>query len=183
MAYVVAVSGISGAGKTSVIERAAELLGGAIALHFDDYAAVSIYPADLGDWLERGANVDEWQTPRLAEAVRSARTGAGGVLFVEEPFGRLRREMAPLIDLAVHVDVPIDLLLARRLLRRIEEEGDAGELVANLRRDLTHHQALGHRLDALGSAAVKAAADVVVDGTKPVAEIAAAVAAEIRRRR
>ena len=58
MAYVVAVSGISGAGKTSVIRRASELLESAVGLYFDDYAAASTYPPDLKEWVERGANVD-----------------------------------------------------------------------------------------------------------------------------
>jgi thymidylate kinase len=87
-----------------------------------------------------------------------------------------------MIDLAIHLDVPGDVLLARRLLRRIEEERDAAELIERLQRDLKHHLTLGRDLDTLGSTAAKNAADVVVDGTKSVNEIAESIAAEIRRR-
>lgn len=183
MAYVVAVSGISGAGKTSVIKRAVDVLGDAVALYFDDYASVSAYPPDLKAWIERGADVDEWHTPQLAEALRRLRAGTVAVILVEEPFGKLRREMAGLIDLAIHIDVPADVLLARRLLRQIEEGRDVDELIARLHLDVKHHLTLGRELDALGSAAAKEAADVVVDGTQSVNEIAAVVVAEIRRRR
>jgi uridine kinase len=182
MAYVVAVSGISGAGKSSVIRRTAEILDSATALYFDDYAATSTYPPDLKEWVERGANVDEFQTPQLAADLRALREGPNVVVLVEEPFGKLRREMAGLIDLAIHLEVPGDVLLARRLMRRIEEQRGSDELVERLEHDMRHHLAVGRDLDALGSAEVGKAADVVVDATRSVDEIAERVAAEIRRR-
>jgi len=183
VAYVVAVSGISGSGKTSVIRRAIDLLGDAVALYFDDYAAASTYPRDLKGWIERGANVDEWRTPALADAVRRLRGDASGVVLVEEPFGKLRREMAGLIDLAVYLEAPGDVLLTRRLLREIEEQRDVDQLIERLRLDLTRHLDLGRELDALGASALRDSADVVVDATKSVDEVAAEVVAEIRRRR
>jgi len=182
MAYVVAVSGISGAGKTSVIRRASELLESAVGLYFDDYAAASTYPPDLKEWVERGANVDEWQTPQLAADLRALREGPNVVVLVEEPFGKLRREMAGLIDLAIHLEVPADVLLARRLMRKIEEQRDSETLIARLEDDLRHHLGAGRKLDALGSNAAAKAADVVVDATMSIDEIAERVVAEIRRR-
>ena len=182
MAYVVAISGISGAGKSSVIRRTAEILGSAAVLYFDDYAATSTYPPDLKDWAERGANVDEFQTPQLAADLRSLRDGPNEVVLVEEPFGTMRREMSGLIDLAIHLDVPGDVLLARRLMRRIEEQRDSAELIARMEQDMRHHLAVGRNLDALGSAELGKAADVVVDATMTVDEIAERVAAEIRQR-
>jgi uridine kinase len=182
MAYVVAMTGISGAGKTSVIGRTVDLLDNAAALYFDDYVASSVYPPDLKDWIARGAPVDEWRTPQMASDLRTLRGGPAAVILVEEPFGKLRREMAGLIDLAIHIDVPGDILLARRLLRRIEEERDVHDLIERLDRDMKHHLSLGRELDALGSAAARDAADIVVDGTKPLDEIARHVAAEVRQR-
>lgn len=182
MAYVVAVSGISGAGKTSVIRRASDLLESATGLYFDDYAASSTYPPDLMEWVERGANVDEWQTPQLAADLRALRESSNAVVLVEEPFGKLRREMAGLIDLAIHLEVPGDVLLARRLMRRIEEQRGSEELIERLEQDMRHHLAAGRDLDALGSTEARKAADVVVDATKSIDEIAERVVAEIRRR-
>ncbi len=183
--YVVAVSGIAGAGKTSVIKRAIEVLGNAAALYFDDYRDVSTYPPDLKDWAQRGADVDEWKTPQLAHDLRALReTGTASVIIVEEPFGKMRREMADLIDLAMHLDVPADVLLVRRLLRRLGEErhqfGD--QLLDQLHRDLHEYLAIGRELVALGAVQVKDAADVVLDGTKSVEEIAETLAGQVRRR-
>jgi len=183
--FVVAVSGISGAGKTSVIQRALELLGDACALYFDDYRQVSTYPPDLKEWADRGADAGEWKTPHLASDLRAMREeGTPAFILVEEPFGKMRREMADLIDLAVHLDVPADVLLVRRLLRRLGEErhlfGD--QLLDQLRRDLHDYLSTGRALGALGAMAVKDAADVVLDGTQSIEAIAETFVAEVRQR-
>ena len=197
MAFVVAVSGISGAGKTSIVERVAELVDDASELRFDDYASVSTYPADLKAWLEGGADLEEWKTPQLASDLRRLRCGErvelpedrrivepAELILVEEPFGRLRSEMAGLIDLAAYLDLPADVLLARRLLRRLEAMRSHGEeLVDRLRQDLNDHLRIGRELDAQGHAAIRESADVVLDGTKTVDEISATLVAEIHRRR
>ena len=195
---MIAVSGISGAGKSSVIARALVLLGDAVSLRFDDYTAVSTYPADLGAWAARGANVDEFLTPQLASDLRALRSGQpiappsattqiipAAFILVEEPFGKMRSEMQELIDLAAHIDVPPDVLLARRLLRRLREERhEYGERIAEqLERDLEAHLSRGRGLDALGSQAIRDHADVVLDGTKTIDELAETLVTEIRRRR
>jgi uridine kinase len=185
MPLVIALSGISGAGKTSVIKRAVELLGDATALYFDDYRDVSTYPPDLREWAEQGADVDQWKTPQLARDLRALRdAGAVSFIIVEEPFGKMRRELADLIDLAVHLDVPPDVLLARRLLRRLGEErsrfGD--QLPEQLHRDLHEYLATGRHLVTLGAATTRDAADVVLDGTKSIDEIAEVFVEEVRGR-
>jgi uridine kinase len=185
MVYVVALSGVSGAGKSSVVKRAVELLGDATALHFDDYRDVSTYPPDLKDWAARGADVDEWKTPQLAADLRAIRdAGTVGFVIMEEPFGKMRREVADLIDLSVHLDVPADVLLVRRLLRRLGEErhlfGD--QLLEQLHRDLHDYLATGRHLATLGAAVVKDAADVVLDGTRSIEEIAETFVSDVRRR-
>ncbi len=195
--YVVAVSGMSGAGKTSVVRRAVELLGDAVSLHFDDYISVSTYPSDLNQWLMEGADVEVWRTPRLAEDIRALRAGnavalpesgtmvePANVLVLEEPFGKMRREMAGLIDLAVHIDVPIDVMLARRLLRRLSEEREQfGErLIEQLQQDLEHHISSGRLLQVRGAVVARDAADVILEGTMTVDELAGAVAGEVRKR-
>lgn len=179
MAYVVAIAGVSGAGKSSVIRRSIELLGEGAALHFDDYRETSEYPSDLRDWAARGGAVDEWKTPRLADDLRTMRDEAtAAVIFVEEPFGKMRQEMAGLIDLAIAIDVPPDVLLARRLMRRVDEG-----MIEKIEGDLRYHLDTGREIDALASAAIRNAADVVVDGTKSIDEIASEAAEAIIQRR
>jgi uridine kinase len=185
--FVTAVSGVSGAGKTSLTDRTVALLGDAVALHFDDYASVSTYPTDLRAWMHAGADVDAWKTPRLSEDLARRRAGEaielprGGRIvepsrwiLIEEPFARLRREMTGLIDLAVYIDLQGDVLLARRLLRRIGEErhqfGDA--LLERIQRDLEQHVSSGHELDRLAATMIRDSADLLLDGRESVDTLA-----------
>lgn len=192
------MSGISGAGKTSVVERTVELLGDAARLHFDDYLAVSTCPSDLKAWVAQGADLEAWKSPRLAADLSRLRSGkpihlpADGrlvepaeVVLIEEPFGKLRPEMAQSIDLAVFLDVPAEVLLARRLLRRLGEERDAyGDgLLDRLQRDLRQYLKTGREIDALGADMLRQAADLVLDGMQTVDELAGRLVEEIRSRR
>lgn len=184
-AFVVAISGMSGAGKSSVVRRTLDRLGNATALYFDDYMSVSTYPADLLDWLARGADVDEWKTPQFAADLRSVRrSGEHAFVLVEEPFGRRRAEVRDLIDVSAHIDVPADVLLARRLLRRLTEEREqfGNELLHRLHRDLTEHLTTDRSLEIAGAASARAAADIVLDGRKSIDELADVLAGEIVRR-
>lgn len=186
---VIAASGLSGAGKTQVILRASELLGGVPVLHFDDYAAVSTFPGDMRTWLEAGADLEAYQTPCFARDLRMLREGRsvtlpgggviqpGDVVLVEEPIGRMRKEMTSLLDFVAFLDAPFDVLLARRLRRRLNEEREQfGEQILEvLQADLDHHLDLGRRLDAHGRRVLSEGSDIVLDSTRPVDEVAHAL--------
>ena len=126
--YVIAVSSVSGGGKTTLVKSAAFLLRGT-TLDFDDYASISQYPPDLKKWVEDGADVNEWKTPQFAQDLAALRRGESIVspldgasilpsefIVIEEPMGRERVEMASLIDFVAVIDTPLDIALARRLL-------------------------------------------------------------------
>jgi uridine kinase len=129
----IVISGTSGAGKTSLVRKTAELMGDASCLHFDDYSCVSVYPTDLAAWMAAGADPDEWRTPQFAADLRALREGRAislpkgkGVvqpqpyIMVEEPFGRSRREIAPSIDYVVYLDLPLDVAMLRKIRRETE---------------------------------------------------------------
>lgn len=186
---VIAASGLSGAGKTQVLRRAAELLGGAPVLHFDGYAAVSTFPMDMRAWLEGGADVEAYQMPQLARDLRALRewrtvtlpgggvVQPGSVVLVEAPIGRELKEIAALIDFVAFLDAPFDVLLARRLLRRMEEEREqlGGRILDVLRADLRYHLDLGRRLHVHGQRVLAQAADIVIDSTRPLDDVARAM--------
>ena len=127
--YIIAVSAVSGGGKTTLVKSTADLLEGT-ALFFDDYASVSEYPPDIKKWVEDGADVNEWKTPQFAQDLAALRRGDSIVspidgasilpsefIVIEEPMGRERAEMATLIDFVAVIDTPLEIALTRRLLR------------------------------------------------------------------
>ena len=127
--FVVAVSSAPGGGKTTLVTGAAELLGAA-TLFFDDYRDASTYPPALTKWVADGADLNLWETPKFAEDLAALKRGeriesaAGGAtisptefIVIEEPMGRGRDEMAKSIDFVALIDTPLDIALARNLLR------------------------------------------------------------------
>jgi uridine kinase len=196
-AYVVAVSGTSGAGKTTLVDQVSALLANSTRLHFDDYVNLGNDIAVIQGWLAGGADPNELRTPEFAAALRRLRGGetltlpngrgtvaAAGIVMVEEPFGKSRLELAPLIDLAVHLEVPPDVALARRSLRLVEVEAAADPLqgLEAVAGQLRAYLAAGRDAYLAAARAARDSADLVLDGMLPTQELAAALVGEIRRR-
>jgi uridine kinase len=195
--YIIAVSSVSGGGKTTLVKRTADLLGGTV-LFFDDYASVSQYPPDIKKWLEDGADVNEWHTPQFARDLTALRRGDSIVspkdgtrigpsefIVIEEPMGRQRLEMATLIDFVAVVDTPMEIALARRLLRdlgsvslaEIEKAAKKQSMEGCVQTVTYLKEYLSGYLDALRGVYIavqeraKENCDLVLDGTLPVDEL------------
>jgi len=215
---VIAISAISGGGKSTLAKSLLPLLGDATTLSFDDYAPVycptSVYPHDFRRWLEQGADPNAWHTPQLAEDIRTLRQGTSIVLpakravpkplrqvshllkrdtpllfprkekilhpasfiLLEEPFGRQREALRLLIDYVILLDTPLEIALARRLLEVPEipyfaKNPDEGyqTMLAYLRSYL--HLSVRDMYIALLEQ-VRQHCDLVLDGTKPIDELA-----------
>lgn len=104
--FVIAISGLSGAGKTSLVQKVTSLLKDAVSLYFDDYASVSKYPSNFSEWIREGADPNQWETPQLIEDLQALRQGksislpdnkgmikTASFIVMEEPFGRERTKM------------------------------------------------------------------------------------------
>ncbi len=147
--YIIAISSVSGGGKTTLVKKAAEKLG-VCALFFDDYASSSEYPANLRQWLDDGGNLNERKTPQFArdlaalhrgEPVAAPRGGAmvrpTEYLVIEQPLGRGQAEMAGLIDFVAVVRTPLEIALARRTMRDLDLQSSV-QLENATREELIH---------------------------------------------
>ena len=194
--YVIAVSGASGAGKTTLVKNVAALLGGA-TLFFDDYEREpdTRFPEDLRSWLDGSRDPDAWRRPALAGALRallrgepvtSPRTGAkaepGPVIVMEDAFGRGRSEMRELIDFVACIQLPPEIALARRI-REWAQSGWAEAGPGKFRERAQLY--LGMYLDSVReiyeavNGIAGADSDLVVDGTRDPDALAAEVVAAV----
>lgn len=198
--FVIAINGASGSGKSTLVKALVQELGNAIAMYFDDYdpriVSSSKYPADITQWVNDGANPDEWETPQLAEDLQILKLGnsvtnpktkevlqPATFIVLEEPFGREREAMRGLIDYVVAIDIPLEIALARRLLEIPElpyfSEHPEESLPAILRylRSYLHHSA--RELYIAVNQQVSKNCDLVVDGTRPIDVLAADIANKV----
>lgn len=192
MVIIVAVSGTSGAGKSTLMRHLAQQQDSASLLHFDDYIELGTDSGNIQSWVAAGAPADDIKTPQLAEDLHSLRAGrevqppghasaigAAELILLEEPFGRARRAIAPLIDLALHLELPADIALARRSLRRaqaVSETSDSDHHTAVLQDLAAQFEAyLGPQRKAyrLAEAQARAVADVILDALRPLPQLVA----------
>jgi uridine kinase len=179
---VIAVGGPSGAGKSTVVRNLVARLGDALALYFDDYESSSTYPA-IEQWLANGANPNDFLTPQLSADLRALAAGQvitlshngqitkpARVIVLEEPFGRERAEVADLIDFVVCIDLPLEIALARKLLRMLnfflaEQTPDA--FAKHLQFFLPWYLESGRELYRLVQQQVLRSCDLIADGMLP----------------
>lgn len=196
--YVVAVTGTPGGGKSTLARRLAARLGDAVTLHFDRYEGEpdNTGPRDLREWLERDGHPDAWQRPRFVADLRrlrggeaiadprdGARRGPAAHVVVDEPFGRVWSPIRELLDFVVCLDVPLEIALARRVLRTANAVADSARFHEDIKQGMTQYLNGGRESYARVLALVRAEADLVLDGTAAPEQLAEAASNAIQAQR
>lgn len=121
-AFVVAIAGVPGAGKSTLTQRLLALFPNARAVYHDQFQTITrMSEAQVRDWLKRGADPNEFAlTALIAELKRQTeiRPDDRGrpLVFFETPLGRTHRATAAFIDFLIWIEVPLDMALARATL-------------------------------------------------------------------
>jgi uridine kinase len=185
--FIIAVAGMPGAGKSTLIHHAMQALGDADSLYFDDYTRGTDYP-NIPQWVAAGCDPNQWISPGLSDHLALLKTGQSILtpntarrveprrfILMEEPFGRGRRVIAQYIDMSVAIELPIEVALARRLLRDINTTDMLGapqkardHVESYCRRFLFESR---RELILTGQRWALKDCDLVLNGTRPMAEL------------
>ena len=176
--FVISISGLSGSGKTAVTNALRAKLVNAAVISFDDYGDSVYLNRDINDWSE-DSNDDEWYTEPVATDVERLLNEQLDYIVLDYPFGYGNRLVGQYINLAVYIDVPLDVALARRIIRdhtNREENTNVADVeevsLAGLDKELRFYLSRSRSTYARMPEMQKPTSDLVVDGTKTPEEIA-----------
>ena len=114
---VIAVAAVTAGGKTTVVNAVKDRLPKTAALHFDEYSFDGEVE-DFYQWVLDGADYNVWDLRPLEQDILALRnSGEYEYLLLDYPFAYRHDQIRKYIDAAVFIDTPLDVALARRVLR------------------------------------------------------------------
>lgn len=161
---VIAIAGVSGGGKTTIAKHLNERLHNSKTLFFDDYDFDG--PDDVIDWVDKGPNYDEWDLAPLIKDLKGLLADSLDYIVLDFPFAYKHSKISKLIDLTVFIDTPLDIAMARRIIRDFKDSSNESILI-----EMENYISQGRRgyLEMLNT--IKPNSDIIVDGTLSVSEI------------
>jgi uridine kinase len=178
MPYTIAINAVSGGGKTALAKSLQESLPGSKMFCFDDFDQTNKYAEDYYEWWKRGANLLEFDCQGMRDAVDNEIQRG-----LDYPFGRDHPRFRDVIDLSVYVDTPLDVAMARRIVRDHQAlPGESAPDVADrLRAEMLYYVEKGRHVY-LDTERHKSNSDLVLDGRQSLEELSVQILAHIRTR-
>lgn len=171
---IISVAAVTAGGKTTVVSELKKRLRNSQSLHFDNYTFEGEVD-NFFQWVLDGANYHVWNlTPLENDILKIKSAGICDYLILEYPFAYCHNTIKPYIDTAFFIDTPLDIALARRILRDMNE-ASADEIRHDLEIYLKYARIsfIQMQKDILPSS------DYVVDGTLSIEEIVNEIIAQI----
>jgi uridine kinase len=191
-AFVVGLSGVPGAGKTTLTQLLLQNYRQAQAVYYDQFQTITrMSPTQIRDWFARGGDPNEFPLSELlGELQRRTQIPAGAgrplVLF-ETPFGRLHRATGAFVDFLVWIDTPFDVALSRAVLafldaaQRDKAPNAATDFIRWQRQYMLNYPAI-RAMYLAQRESISSAADLILDGSQSTADLAAAVVKSLAAR-
>lgn len=161
---VIAIAAVSGGGKTTLTTDLRGQLQNSKTLFFDDYDFNG--PDDIIEWIDNGGNPNEWDLSPLIKDIKKLLNEPLNYIILDFPFAYLHSKTSEFINFAVFVDTPLDVAMARRIIRDFKNR-----TAEDILQDLDNYIVRGRRgyLSMLNT--IKPNSDLIVDGTLPISEI------------
>lgn len=180
MVKIIGISGIGGAGK-SVLTTALGKRLNATTLFWDEFDEISQDPKDYIEWYNTSRDYSEWRYDALAEVLKQLKLGKKVIcpatkkeliptdyIIFDAPLGRKHIATGQYIDCSIFLNTPLDVALARRVLRDFRDKSNLNitEIFEELDFYLIASRPL-YTMDYEGNEKF----DYVVDGNQPINEL------------
>lgn len=163
---IIAIAAVTAGGKTTIVNEIKKKLPNVKTLHFDDYSFEGEVE-DFYSWTMQGADYHVWNLAPLIEDVCEIRDkGEYDYLVLDYPFAYCHEGMREYIDCAIFIDTPLDIAMARRVLRDMKDA--SGE---DIRNDMEIYLKYARSVYVQMLRDILPSSDYVIDGTKELDEI------------
>ena len=175
---IISVAAVTAGGKTTIVNELKKRLPNSRSLHFDNYTFEGEVD-NFFQWVLDGANYHVWNlTPLENDILKIRSEGICDHLILDYPFAYCHDTIKPYIDTAFFIDTPLDIALARRILRDMSD-ATADEIRHDLEMYLKYARIafIQMQKDILPSS------DYVIDGTLSIEDIVNEIVAQMDCRR
>ena len=158
---IIAVSAVTAGGKTTAVNAVKEKLPRCTSLHFDDYSFEGEVD-DFHQWVLDGTDYNVWNlSPLKADIENIISSGEYDYLLLDYPFAYRNDLIRDYIDCAVFIDTPLDIAMARRILRDMNNAS-----AAEIREEMNIYLNYARIAYVQMLKDIKPSSDYVVDGTQ-----------------
>lgn len=162
---IIAIAAITAGGKTFVVNEIKRQMKNVKSLHFDDYSFEGEVE-DFYTWVIQGADYNVWNlSPLIKDICEIQECSECDYLLLDYPFAYCHKELSKYIDCAVFVDTPLDIALARRVLRDMKEAS-----AEEIREDMEIYLKYARTAYVQMLKDVLPSSDYIIDGTKELEE-------------
>ncbi|WP_124099232.1 hypothetical protein [Ruminococcus sp. Marseille-P6503] len=174
----ISVAAVSAGGKTTVVNELKKRLRNSQSLHFDDYTFEGKVD-NFYQWVRDGANYHVWNLSPLEDDILKIKSsGKCDYLILDYPFAYCHSTIKPYINKAFFVDTPLDISLARRILRDM-----CDATAEEIRHDLEIYLKCARIAFIQMQKDILPSSDYIIDGTLSVEEIVNEIVAKINYRK
>ncbi len=119
---IIAIGAVTAGGKTTVVNAIKDRLPRTTSLHFDDYS----FDGEVDDFTKWVSKREEYYnvwdlSPLKADVERITNSGKYDYLLLDYPFAYQNKMMKDYLDCCIFIDTPLDIAMARRVLRDMKE--------------------------------------------------------------
>ena len=118
---IIAIAAVTAGGKTTIVNELKKRIPNVKALYFDDYSFEGEVD-DFYNWTIQGADYNVWNlTPLITDICKIKNNSDCDYLLLDYPFAYCHKELGKYIDCAIFINTPLDVVMARRILRDMKE--------------------------------------------------------------